>query len=257
MTIRQDYYYSVTPLWVLERLVAVKQPEALRLYVGLSKWTAGDNRQCHPSRQTIATYIGCSDRTVDSYIKALVAIGALHVKNRSDESGDKTSNEYTVITSPPSEAHFPTPSEAHFSTLVQHTSHEVIPIEVDPIEPDNTLVVPSEATRHSADEPTFDSWYDGYPVKKGKAQARKRWHKMTQAQRIASWDALSAWRRKADTEGTKYLPMASTFLNQGRWEDEHVAAPKDRSKNLTTLSNPSLQKALAAIDARQQGELEQ
>lgn len=139
---------------------------------------------------------------------------------------------------------------------VPHGKAPTISTSIDRNEP-LELVVPSEATRHSADEPTFDSWYDGYPVKKGKAEARKRWHKMTQAQRIAAWDALSAWRIKAETEGTKYLPMASTFLNQCRWEDEHVAVAPARSANLTTLSNPSLQQALAAIDARQQGELEQ
>ena len=71
-----------------------------------------------------------------------------------------------------------------------------------------------------ANIPTFDEWYANYPKKQGKAQARKRWGKLSDAEKIEAWDALAGWNRKAQAEGKTFIPMASTWLNQSRWEDD-------------------------------------
>ena len=44
--------------------------------------------------------------------------------------------------------------------------------------------------------------------------------------------------------------MGSTFLNGDRWEDEDVEPEPRMSKTMQTLTNPTLQAQLAAIDAR-------
>lgn len=88
--------FAIVPLWLLDELVKVKTPEALRLYVALHRWTAGSDRSCHPSRQKLAATVGCSESTLDRYVKALVKVGALSVRRRRDQNGDWTSNLYTL-----------------------------------------------------------------------------------------------------------------------------------------------------------------
>ncbi len=110
---------------------------------------------------------------------------------------------------------------------------------------------------HDYHFPTFDAWYDGYPRKTGRMKAEKSWDKLTDAEKIQAWDALADWNRKAAVEGTKFLPYPATWLNQRRWEDEEILPELPKSKNMQTLANPNLQAALAAIDARNQGELNQ
>ena len=38
--------------------------------------------------------------------------------------------------------------------------------------------------------PSFDAWYERYPRKQGKADARKRWGKMSAPERASAWQAL-------------------------------------------------------------------
>jgi len=119
------------------------------------------------------------------------------------------------------------------------------------------LVVPSETTRHPDDQPSFDTWWENYPKKQGKAAARKTWAKMTQDERIAAWDALAAWNRKAKADGKKYLPMASTWLNQQRWEDEDVEDEREVSPNVRRIFSSDLQANIARVLGEDtQGELE-
>ena len=88
--------FAIVPLWLLDELVKVKTPEALRLFVALHRWTAGGDRSCHPSRQKLAKTVGCSESTLDRYVKALVKVKALSVQRRRDQHGDWTSNLYTL-----------------------------------------------------------------------------------------------------------------------------------------------------------------
>ena len=66
----------------------------------------------------------------------------------------------------------------------------------------------------------FDQWYARYPKHQGKAKARGYWAKMSSADRADAWAALDGWERYAAVKGNKYVPMASTWLYQRRWEDD-------------------------------------
>jgi hypothetical protein len=78
------------------------------------------------------------------------------------------------------------------------------------------------------DIPTFDQWYARYPRKQGKAEARKRWAKMSPPERLSAWNVLDGWTSYAAAAGTKFIPYASTWLNQGRWEDEPPVVEVER-----------------------------
>ena len=119
------------------------------------------------------------------------------------------------------------------------------------------LFDPHEDLPVQANIPTFDEWWEGYPKKQGKAAARKTWAKMSAPEKIAAWDALAAWRRKAAAEGKKYLPMASTWLNQQRWEDEDVEDEREVSPNVRRIFSSDLQANIARVLGEDtQGELE-
>jgi hypothetical protein len=80
--------------------------------------------------------------------------------------------------------------------------------------------------------PTFDQWYARYPKKAGKAKARERWQQMSAAQKASAWLALDGWVAYAakHPDGTKYVPMASTWLNQSRWEDDAPRVQHSRTQ---------------------------
>lgn len=90
----------------------------------------------------------------------------------------------------------------------------------------NTLPQPS-ASEVARDD--FEEFWEAYPRKIGKGDARKAWKKIKQAVSLLPRILASVeehknseqWRR----EGGRFIPYPATFLNQERWEDEVEAAP--------------------------------
>lgn len=80
----------------LDRLVG--EPYALAVFVALMRRAnreQGD--RCFPSLNTIADDAGVSRSSVWRSIQKLVEVGLLHVAQRKTESGDPTSNIYTIL----------------------------------------------------------------------------------------------------------------------------------------------------------------
>lgn len=73
----------------------------------------------------------------------------------------------------------------------------------------------------------FDAFWSAYPKKVGKEAARKAFEKSKQPvnvliEAIEKQKASEQWTR----EGGRYIPNPTTWLNQGRWQDE--LAPMNR-----------------------------
>ena len=75
----------------------------------------------------------------------------------------------------------------------------------------------------------FDEFWQAYPKKTGKGEARKAWAKirpnaelLQQMLNAIAWQSQSEQWRK---DGGQFIPMPSTWLNQQRWEDEGVIVP--------------------------------
>ena len=71
----------------------------------------------------------------------------------------------------------------------------------------------------------FEEFYQHYPKKVGKGAARKAWKKIKPSKELVSVITASIQAQvKADhfrgTNGKLYEPLPTTWLNQGRWEDE-------------------------------------
>lgn len=115
-------------------------PTAQALYMWLSSY-ANETGNCFPSRKTLASDVGCSERTVDSMVDLLRENGLIEVKGRKD--GDKQlSNLYKVLIVPPLAGDATPPSRTVATPLQNLRTNS------------NQLTQPTE-TRASARPPVF------------------------------------------------------------------------------------------------------
>jgi len=76
-------------------------------------------------------------------------------------------------------------------------------------------------------ESTFADFWKAYPRKVAKKAALKAWTRALRegATPEAILDALARWRRSGQfPTDMQYVPHPTTWLNQGRWEDEYDEA---------------------------------
>ena len=84
--------------------------------------------------------------------------------------------------------------------------------------------------RPKADPPGFADFWDAYPRKVGKDKARAKWVqacKRADPDTIiqALHDALAASGAMLGATEARYIPYPTTWLNQGRWQDEVTPTP--------------------------------
>ena len=109
--------YAQIPRWVL-RSGKDLSLGARSLYGVIMTYADNGTRAAFPSRDTLATDLGVSVRSVGTYIKDLETFGALKVtRRRNRKTGNFYANHYVLVfTDPraPQEAHCPRPEEASF-----------------------------------------------------------------------------------------------------------------------------------------------
>jgi len=89
--------FAIVPEWLLDAEV---DDRAIRLYAILRRYADREGR-AHPGRRRLAERLRCSESTLDRTIRQLVAAGAVVVRPRYDEAGDRTSNDYLLADRPP------------------------------------------------------------------------------------------------------------------------------------------------------------
>lgn len=172
--------FAIVPLWVMDRLIETGNPEALRLYVQLHRWTAGADHSCYPSRQKIADACGVTTKTIDRYVDALRTIGALDVQARWDAEGDRTSNCYTLRVTPPGHAGEVEEEQAGGDMYVATSRHERRDRDdadvavTRPIEPDQS---PSHHRSDDAASEDFEAFWLTYGRVGPRKKALECWRK--------------------------------------------------------------------------------
>lgn len=112
-----------------------------------------------------------------------------------------------------------------------------------------TQTDPRPAKTPLAGDARFDRFWAVYPLKKGKDEARKAWHKRQPSdaltelicQAVAAQQAWPEW----TTEGGRFIPHPATWLNRGSWDDE-PARPVEAAVSDTTRANLAAREALLA-----------
>lgn len=92
---KADEYFAVVPESVLDGVGS----KAVHLYAILRRYT-DKGGEAFPRRRTLATRMGCSPDTVDRATRQLIAAGFLTVEARYRDDGGRTSNLYTLRSTP-------------------------------------------------------------------------------------------------------------------------------------------------------------
>jgi len=84
-----------------------------------------------------------------------------------------------------------------------------------------------ESKKECAREGNFDLWYEAYPRKTAKADAKKAYLKaLKRASADQIMDGLNRYKASiAPDFDPKFHPYPATWLNRGRWEDEYPVVP--------------------------------
>lgn len=120
-----------------------------------------------------------------------------------------------------SESTIPAP-DLHQTSPVQETTFSgASPADSLLLIPDSPLPIPKTQSRTSALVAGFDEFWMRYPKKVGKDKALTAWKKKSpridDVMYALSWQINSEqWRR----DGGQFIPHPSTYINEGRWQDE-------------------------------------
>lgn len=79
---------------------------------------------------------------------------------------------------------------------------------------------------------TFEQFWQQYPKKVGKLTAKRSWEKLSLENQQKALEAIVEHRKYWSAKGTEleFIPHASTWLNQERFEDELVIEQKENKR---------------------------
>jgi hypothetical protein len=79
---------------------------------------------------------------------------------------------------------------------------------------------------------TFENFWQQYPKKVGKLTAKRSWEKLSQENQQKALEAIVEHRKYWTAKDTdwEFIPHASTWLNQERFEDELVIEQKENKR---------------------------
>lgn len=129
---------------------------------------------------------------------------------------------------------FPAPSEEDLNSVARSCTKmnsNVPVIQSNPIQKESESLSESESNARARD---FDRFWDAYPKKVGKEEARKAFRKVKVKVDvlIEAVERQKTWTQWQVEKG-RFIPNPATWLNQGRWEDEGQAEEKAEMKSDT------------------------
>ena len=234
---------EMVPHWVLfhPELSAL----AIRLYLALRRH-ADAKGDCFPSRQRLAKLLGVSVPTLDRARKQLVAVGAITMRQRRATDDRWLTTLYRVHWHPSNDS-LPTPWQESFQAGNEtdalthtHLSTQTKDQDLDHVasagpvgstgasKAEHPARVPAGAAkpRRVARGTAFDEFWRVYPRKVGKRAAREAYEQATREAEPAAILA-GAQRYAADpNREAQYTPHPTTWLRQGRWEDDPLPPRK-------------------------------
>jgi DNA-binding transcriptional MocR family regulator len=159
---------------------------------------ADEKNTCYPSHRHIADKVGLKDtKGVQRTIKEFEDLGYLKIERRKNEEGANTSNRYHLTIGEGSVT--PRGVETPNPTVTQ-----------PPNTKDNTKDIYSEK---------FEIFWRIYPRKIAKKSAYKSWSKFDEKHYDKILYGAQRFAEQSQKTEEKYIPHATTWLNQERWLD--------------------------------------
>lgn len=179
---------------------------------------------CWAGNQYFADLYEVDKTTVSGWIGQLKTRGYLTVQMQYKEGSKQILNRYIkingeaidkIINTSPENDLYPIDQKAKVNTTINNTFNNTVN--------------------------SFDTFWNLYPRKAGKANAKKAWQKLNPDCSVMELIAENIADRLAKGEWTKdkesYILHASTFLNQNRWEDEVLEKQHERPKSIDSAAS--------------------
>lgn len=195
--------------------------------------TALCNKQgyCSATNDYFAQIFDKSRRTISATIASLAETGYIAIEIIRDGSNAVVTRKIWVQANAQKAAEqVSDPIEENFHRYGENSPY---PIEENfqDIKENNTSNNNNPHTPKGEDE-LFDQFWQAYPKRVAKKPARRAWDKLhVDIDLLAKILAALAWQKRTDDwqrDGGRYIPNPATWLNGGRWEDEHKPVPEDK-----------------------------
>ena len=175
---------------------------------------ADEKGTCYPSYKHIAKMIGLgTTKTIQNAIKEFETLGYLKIEHRKLENGGFTSNRYHLtLNNNPMVIDNPTPVVSENTTQGSPKTN-------------NT----KEDTKEYIHE--FELFWKHYPRKVGKYQASVSFGKYDEKHYSKIIYATKIFAKENQTTEERFIPHATTFLNQQRYLDYLNKPNKDKTLN--------------------------
>lgn len=214
--------FAAVPNWMIRDKTISR--EAILVYTALSSHTGPGG--VHPSQSTIATEARCSERQVRYGLAELRELGVVEVVRRRRGEGRSTTMTNGYVLHPhgalnDDEEPEEVPASPAVSSKLPAQSDEATGTEVQLVP-----LIEEEPIKKSWSE-YFDEFWQVYPRHVAKAAARTKFEQLGKKRGVDLAEVVEGARRYAkspDLPEVKFIPHPTTWLNQGRWEDELAAA---------------------------------
>lgn len=163
---------------------------------------ADEDHTAYPSYRKLAELCLCNERTVMRGIKSLESLGLIETSARFSKSGKQTSNNFHLLV------------RGDISDRVGVTNNAPNTIRDIQVKP-----IINKGDKKNAPYPEdFEQWWKAYPRSDGsKKKAFDLWK--SAVKKINREELLHLTVRFANAvKGSKFIPHATTWLNQDRWE---------------------------------------
>lgn len=223
--------FAIVPISLLQR--CNDRPSgaaALSVFIALHNWADRD-RACHPSIASIAEMAGISPASAKRGIAALCEIGALSVQRRYvPGTRELTSSSYRLHhalrepTSAQIRADRSDQIRADGSAHIRAMKKNNLEQEQSEQETEALTLEMIQLPQLIAADPdlSFSAFWLVYPRRVSRSVSERAWQRLSRQDRSAALERLphqiEAWRRQGTDQA--FIPHASTWLNQRRWEDE-------------------------------------
>lgn len=225
---------AAVPLWLLKAPVPAG---AIRLYGILDATWADQEGQAHPTRKELATDLQCSIDSLDRWVRALEAVGAITVTVQTKgNSAQRMENLYTLNrTSAATLAASLRPPQTHNDNETGEgslTRAATVLAVLDKRQVDQ-VQIQRRRSRSVKVSDLFVAFYEVYPLRKGRKDAARAWQQ-------AKLDTDDALRREVMAGAARYAGFVetqrargafcpvchpSTWLRGQRWCDELAPPP--------------------------------
>ena len=179
---------------------------------------------CYPSIRKIVEDVEFSRSTVIRAIKSLQSCRLIDVQEAKRENGSQTSNRYilsfeAVAISKATQCQSDTPPGVSLTPPPVSEGH-----------PHKQVIDKQVSYKQELATKVFNEIWITYPRRQGKGAARTSWLGACKKVNLYELEEkLKIYISASKNSDPKFIPMLSTWLNQERWDDEFLAAEKDKT----------------------------